>query len=211
MLGKSALAVLLLWVAAAPLPAKAPANLALEGVARSWHSNSVPSVPCALVNDGALLSFWGSNSPATDAPKDIGIEWAEPRTFACVRVRFYSERYVPATDGWRLEALSDGGWQPLDALVDNAESARWTFRFDPITATAVRLLVEKYAESRPAVNEFEVYEQEPPEPPFRGPPLLDGAFWAFHYEGWARHYETDDALAVSGGEKACHFGGAGRR
>ena len=196
MFGKSAPAVLLLWATGASLSAQAPANLALERVARSWHSNSVASVSCALVNDGTLLSFWGSNIPTTDPQKDIGIEWSKPRTFACVRVRFYSVSYIPAVGGWRLEALSDGGWQPVDALVENAESARWTFRFDPVSAIAVRLHVEKYATSRPAVNEFEVYETEPPEPSYRRAPVLDGAFWAFHYEGWARHYKTDDALAA---------------
>ncbi|MBL7039872.1 MAG: DUF4434 domain-containing protein [Pirellulaceae bacterium] len=196
MLGKYALATVLLWTETGALLAQEAANYALQGVARSWHSHSVASVPCALVNDDDPLSFWGSNSPTTDPPKDIGIEWAEPRTFACVRVRFYSERYVPAAEGWRLEALSDGRWQPLEALVENAESARWTFRFDAITTTAVRLFVERYAKSRPAVNEFEVYEGNPPRPPFRRPPVLDGAFWAFHYEGWASHYETDDALAA---------------
>ena len=171
-----------------------PENLALSGAARSWHGNSVESVPCAFVNDGDPITFWGSNAPTTDPPKDIGIEWDEPQTFSLMRVKFYSEGYVPVANGWRIEARKGDEWRQTEATVEDAESAWWTFRFDRVTTTAVRLVVTAYAEGRPAVNELEVYG-EPPDPAYRRPPVLDGAFWAFHYENWAKHFETDAALA----------------
>ncbi|MGD9497259.1 MAG: DUF4434 domain-containing protein [Armatimonadota bacterium] len=170
-------------------------NLALAGVARSWLENSGLTVSPHVVNDGNLTTWWGSNDPTPDPPKDIGIEWQEARTFSCVRVHFFSMDYVPAVDGWRVETLVDDEWRAPPATVDNPDCERWTFRFPRVTAQAVRLVVSAYAGSRPAVREFEVYEQSPPDMQLRRAPLLDGAFWAFHYPHWAQRWD-DAALAA---------------
>jgi len=177
-----------------PAWAQGAENLALAGRALSGLMNSGPTVSPALVNDGDMTTWWGSNEPTTDPPKDIGIEWEEARTFSCVRVHFFSMGYAPAVDGWSIQAMSDGVFSELPATVDNADCPRWTFRFPPVTAELVRLVVTAYAGSRPAVREFEVYEQSPPAVQLRRAPLLDGAFWAFHYAHWAEHWD-DAALA----------------
>ncbi|MGC9320069.1 MAG: DUF4434 domain-containing protein [Armatimonadota bacterium] len=177
------------------LTAQGQENLAMEGTARSWLENSGATVPPGVVNDADLTTWWGSNEPSTDPPKDIGIAWDTPRTVGCVRVLFYSTGYMPAEDGWRLEARSEGEWQQLDATVASTESSRWTFRFPPATAEAVRLVTTAYAAGRVAVAEFEVYERQPPTQDVRRPPLLDGAFWAFQYAHWAERW-GDGALAA---------------
>lgn len=170
-------------------------NLALEGTARSWLDNSGATVPPALVNDGDPLTWWGSNEPTEDPPKDIGIKWPEPREFACVRGLFHSYGYVPGVDGWRLEARSEGEWTVVPAIVDNPDCERWTFRFPVVTADAVRLVVTDYLRSRPAVAEFEVYLDDPPAPELRRPAVLDGALWQFQFEHWAERWD-DEALAA---------------
>jgi hypothetical protein len=170
-------------------------NLALEGTARSCLDNSVPTVAPALVNDGDPLSWWGSNQPTREPPKDIGIEWAVPREFSSVRVHFHSMGYVPAREGWRLEARSGGQWRRIPAVLSNPDCERWTFRFQPVSADAVRLVVTAYRSSRPAVGEFEVYAEEPPAPDLRRAPLLDGAFWQFQHARWAERWD-DEALAA---------------
>lgn len=171
-------------------------NLALTATARSWEPNAVASVPCALVNDGDALTFWGSNEPTTDPPKDIGLEWPAPQRLCTVVARFHSLGYVPAADGWKLQARRDGQWADLPAIIENPDCEWWTLRFPPVETTAVRLLVTRYALQRVAVAEFEAYDGEPARPALRRAPLLDGAFWAFHYENWAQHYATDAALAA---------------
>ncbi len=176
-------------------PALVQANLALEGRALSGLHNSGPTVPPALVNDGDMTTWWGSNDPTPDPPKDIGIAWEQARSFSCVRVHFFSMGYVPASDGWAIQVMRDGVFSDLPATVDNPDCPRWTFRFPPVTAELVRLVVTAYAGSRPAVREFEVYEQSPPAPRLRRPALLDGAFWAFHYPHWAERWD-DAALAA---------------
>lgn len=171
-------------------------NIARDGTARSWLPESHPSAPCAYVNDGDPLTFWGSNEPTTDPPKDIGILWPQARTFAAVRIKFFSLGYTPAADGWRLEVPGGDGWQALQARVDTTECEWWTLRFPPVTAAAVRLVVTGYRRNRPAVCEFEVYETAPPAPSLRRPALLDGAFWAFGYDHWAQTFATDARLAA---------------
>lgn len=171
-------------------------NLASTATARSWEPNAVASVPCGLVNDDDPLTFWASNEPTTEPPKDIGLEWAAPQRLRTIVVRFYSLGYVPAAEGWKLQVRQDGQWADLPATIDNPDCEWWTLRFPPIEARAVRLLVTQYAHQRVAVAEFQAYEDEPPRPVLRRAPLLDGAFWAFHYENWAQHYATDADLAA---------------
>jgi len=174
-------------------------NIALDGVAKSWLPNSVASVPTSLVNDGDPLTFWGSNAPSMDPPKDIGIEWESPQRFGAVLVKFYSLYYCPARDGWRLEARSDGEWTKLDAAAENTDCPWWVFQFEPTRADALRLVVDTYRLNRVAVSEFEVYEAAPPGPKLRRAPILDGAFWAFEYEHWAGDFPTDEAIAAEAG------------
>jgi len=192
---RASLKVLVVLAICMPACAQDAPNLALEGRALSGLRNSAPTVPPGLVNDGDLTTWWGSNDPTPDPPKDIGIEWEQPRSFSCVRVHFFSMGYVPAADGWAIQVMRDGVFSDVPATVDNADCPRWTFRFPPVTAALVRLVVTAYANSRPAVREFEVYEQSPPETQFRRAPLLDGALWAFHYPHWAERWD-DAALAA---------------
>ena len=188
-----------LWVAFALAVGQAASqqNLAPLGRPRSWLPTSLPSpyAPLERAVDGDPLSFWASTEPSVDPPKDIGIEWDEPRMVGAVRARFWSVGYVPADDGWALQALVDDEWQDIEARVENPDCEWWTFRFDPVTAEAVRLVVSRYAHGRPSICEFEVYASSPPSPRLRRPPLLDGAFWAFHYQHWAEAFPTDDRLA----------------
>jgi hypothetical protein len=172
-------------------------NLAPLGRPRSWLPSSLPSphAPLERAVDGDPLTFWASTEPSLDPPKDIGIEWDEPQTVGAVRARFWSVRYVPAGDGWALEALTDGEWQGIEARVENPDCEWWTFRFEPTTTRAIRLLVSRYARNRPSICEFEVYPSSPPPPGFRRPPVLDGAFWAFHYKHWAEQFAIDASLA----------------
>ncbi|NLC59533.1 MAG: hypothetical protein GX774_22065 [Armatimonadetes bacterium] len=197
------LAVLLL---AAVLPAvagqtaipPAAANLARAGTARSWLPTSQPSpyAPAERANDGDPFSFWASTEPTLDPPKDLGIEWSRPRRIGSVLVRFYSLGYQLARDGWSLEAQVGGQWRKLKATLSGADCEWWTFRFPPVSTRAVRLVITRYAENRPAISEFEVYAGKPPRPRYRRPPLLDGAFWAFHYPHWAERFATEQALAA---------------
>lgn len=192
--GAATLAIFALAYFIVAAPAQAP-NIALDGTARSWHENSVASVPVSLATDGDLLTFWGSNAPTTDPPKDLGVEWEELVTAGCVIARFYSADHAPAEDGWELQGRRDGDWFRLDATVENTDGAWWTFRFPPTQLRALRLLVTAYRHSRVAVSEFEVYGNAPEPEPLRRAPVLDGAFWAFHYENWAKHFPADELLA----------------
>jgi len=172
-----------------------PENLAPSGTARSWLQTSLPTAPAAMANDGDPLTFWASNEPTNDPPKDIGIEWAQPVTVGAVVVRFYSMGYVPAQSGWRLDVRVAGQWQDVRARVLNPDCEWWQLEFPPLQTTAVRLVVTAYAHSRPAVSELEVYSS-PPVFASRRPALLEGAFWAFHYAHWAQQYATDADLAA---------------
>lgn len=194
----AALAATLAILVVACLAVSAPAqdlNLALKGTARSWHENSVASVPVSFATDGDLLTFWGSNAPTTDPPKDMGVVWEDPVSAECVIARFYSADHAPAEGGWELQGRRDGDWFRLEATVDNTDGAWWTFRFPPAQVKALRLLVTAYRLSRVAVSEFEIYTKAPEAEPLRRAPILDGAFWAFHYENWAMHFPADDLLA----------------
>jgi hypothetical protein len=154
-----------------------------------------PFAPLERAVDGDPLTFWASTLPSEEPPKDIGIEWDTPPTVGCLVVRFYSVGYRPAPDGWRVETRVDGTWQPVEATVDHPECEWWTIRFAPTSCTAVRLVVTKYAKGRPSICELEAYANGPPQPQYRRLPLLDGAFWACEYEGWAKHFATDADLA----------------
>ncbi len=195
----------ILWIGLALSAGQSPSfsqatqhtNLAPLGRPRSWLPSSLPSpyAPLERAVDGDPLSFWASTEPSVDPPKDIGVEWDEPQTVGAVCARFWSIRYLPAEDGWVLQALVDGEWQAIEARLENPACEWWALHFEPVTAKAIRLVISRYAVNRPSICEFEVYPSSPPPLQLRRPPILDGAFWAFHYKHWAEKFATDASLA----------------
>ncbi|MBI2302500.1 MAG: DUF4434 domain-containing protein [Armatimonadetes bacterium] len=172
-------------------------NLALRATPRSWLPTSRPSpyAPLANLVDGDPTTFWTSTDPTSEPPKDVGLEWPAPLRVGSLVARFYSVGYLPAPDGWRVEVRCGGAWQSVQASVDRPHCEWWTLRFDPVETDAVRLVVTRYARTRPSLTELEAYETVPPAPAFRRSPLLDGAFMSFQYRNWATRFATDDALA----------------
>jgi len=137
-----------------------------RGTARSWDSNSGVTKSCEPEKaiDGYLDTFWASNAPNRKTPKDLGVEFPKPRTIASVRITYYNNQYVPATDGQDLQYWDGNEWQPIDDNISTSgEGATvWLHRFAPVTTTRVRIYITKMGPTpypdyeRPAIKEFEI-------------------------------------------------------
>ena len=114
--------------------------------------------------DGYGDTFWASNAPNRKTPKDLGVEFPEPRTVKGVRIAYFNKNYVPAMDGQDLQYWDGQNWCPIDDEVSagGVEGTVWLHQFPPVTTTRIRIYVTKMGPEpypdyeRPAIREFKV-------------------------------------------------------
>jgi hypothetical protein len=145
-------------------------NLAASGKARCWDPNSgvieLQGVPEAYAaeyspakaTDRDDRTYWVSNVPTAEPPKDIGVEWARPVTVACVAVKYPHAGCRPPRAGERLQCWQGGRWvDPQTQVADDERRCIRVYTLAPVRTTRVRLYITGFAEHRPSVKELEVY------------------------------------------------------
>lgn len=137
-------------------------NLARTGVASAWTEAQAGCGP-RNATDGNMESYSAVSSGsahASNLPKDLGVEWAEPVTVSQAWFWHYSKQYVPADDGYAIQYWNGEDWVAVDdALQKRDDGATWVHTFAPVTTTRLRLLVTKFSESRTAIREMAMFER----------------------------------------------------
>lgn len=145
-------------------------NLAQAGQAKCWAPNSgrierlaAParyaeefSAPKAIDMDDR--TYWVSNVPTDEPPKDIGIEWHKPVSASCVVVKYPHAGCRPPQAGERLQCWRGDNWVDVEATVtDDDRRCIRRYSFPTVETTRLRLYITRFAKYRPSVKELEVY------------------------------------------------------
>jgi len=147
-------------------------NLAATGKAQSWDANSglirlehAPDRYAAEYSPAKAVDFndrtyWLSNVPTDQPPKDLGIVWRKPVTIASVAVKYVHRECRPPAAGERVQCWMDGKWVDVrdDAVKDDRNCIR-LHNFAPVRSTRVRIYLTRFGAGPPAVKEFEVYAE----------------------------------------------------
>ncbi|MCW3838973.1 discoidin domain-containing protein [Micromonospora yasonensis] len=140
-------------------------NLAL-GQATIASSTGGVLDPCGAVDGNHTYTLLGYNRPATawadatpsEFPDQVQTTLAKPAQIGRVDLYTHADRRFALRD-WDVQALTDGGWQTV-AQVRGHTAGRYSSRFAPVTASAVRinmLATNGYAYS--TLVELEIYQQ----------------------------------------------------
>lgn len=139
-------------------------NLALGQETTASSTNGVLA-PCGVVDGNRTYTVEGYHRPATawadatpgEFPDQIETTLAEPARIGRVDMYTHAQRQFALRD-WDVQALTSAGWQTV-AQVRGHSAGLFSARFEPVTATAVRIVMlatNGYAYS--TVVELEVYE-----------------------------------------------------
>jgi len=143
-------------------------ELAAMGRAKCW-TEAQRGIAASRATDGDLETYAAVSSGIAwsgDLPKDIGIEWHAPVAVGCLRVVFYDENYAPTMDGQQLQAWGGKDWQPVAAEISKEHIGtssygdpleRWTYAFEPVTTTRIRVFITEFVQSRTAVRELQAF------------------------------------------------------
>ena len=147
------------WVNAAGQEVK---NLTKMGVAKCWTKAQIGARARNAV-DGDPETYVATSSGAantSDLPKDMGMEWPLAVSVGCFEIDYYNAAYAPADDGHQLQAWDGEDWYPIEAKVTKDEAgANWTYAFDAVETTRVRVLITKFNPSRTAVSEMRIFAE----------------------------------------------------
>lgn len=157
-------------------------NLTGIGQAKCWTEAQRGAGP-RNATDGNMDSYCATKSSlawTSDLPKDIGMEWTSPVELGAVEVVYFDHNYGPTTEGQQLQAWDGEDWYPVEAQISKrpvGESSygtpieAWTYSFEPIETTRIRVLITEFVQARTAVREFRVFEEvaEPQEREVRVP------------------------------------------
>lgn len=160
-----------------------PPDLARTGLTARptcWLANSgiTPGYGPERAFDLDPDSYWASNDPKWDLPKDLGLEFSEPVAVGGADIAFVFQdvAWAPEPGGAALQIWRNEEWQTVDAspLIEDrsvvrpgspqAEEQRvlWHYAFPYVTTTRVRLVVTKGR--RPAVADLRVHVAAPAYP-----------------------------------------------
>lgn len=160
-----------LFVYAAKNPPGGDDNIAAIG---SIDPNTIDDDLYSLADaiDGNPKTYWASNAPSKQVPKDMVLTLRKPKTVRGATLSYYNEGQAPHPDGG-LKILvrdkQDAAWSEVDYTVTRREAAdpepavQWTLAFDaPVDIKQVRFLFVKMKDiegrntDRPAVREVEL-------------------------------------------------------
>lgn len=135
-------------------------ELAHLGTASAWTEAQAGCGP-SDATDGDLESYSAVSSRAphtSDLPKDLGVEWDEPRTISQAWFWHYSPPYAPAEDGHDIQVWDGKQWVSVDDTVEVLDDgATWVHTFEPVETTRLRLYVTAFAQSRTAIREMKMF------------------------------------------------------
>jgi hypothetical protein len=92
--------------------------------------------------------------PQATGPHWVQLSWPAPVTFNVVHVSFQTADTAPGR--FAVEAHADGSFRPL-AEIDRNRHRRHVLGFDPLTTSAIRVVLDEPA----AICELRVYEEPP--------------------------------------------------
>ena len=132
------------------------ASLALGApIPRSWIPE--PKTLSGAVTDGDSQTYELLCSGAQSDPCDIGLEWDSPQSTGELVIDYATlggRAYEPSAAGQRLEYWTASGWRSIPAATEidyrnqgefaplqGSGTARWTYRFDPVRTTRLRVLL----------------------------------------------------------------------
>ena len=137
-------------------------DLIRTGEAKAWTEAQKGCNPQGAV-DGNPDSYCAVSSGAPhsgDLPKDLGMEWPGAVSVGCFQIDYHSREYAPADDGHQLQASDGKDWHPIKAQVTKDESgANWTYTFDVVETTRIRVFITKFNPSRTAVREMRIFPE----------------------------------------------------
>lgn len=122
------------------------------GVEKAWTGYNDQNDDLAAIYDGREPIYSADQShrffrmrPPVGSPAWIEYEFREPRRISSTRVYWFDDkRFCRLPETWRIVALVDGEWAPVNADGDYTvvRDGFSTMRFEPVVATAVRIEVE---------------------------------------------------------------------
>ena len=127
-------------------------NLAVDLEVEADHTRENASrFKASNVIDGDPDTYWAAQEDR--ASGSIVLNFDEPTSFN----RFLVQEFIPLgqrVKEFTLEAMIDGQWEEIDA--QTTIGYKRILRFDPVTATAIRLNI-KAAKASPLISNIEVY------------------------------------------------------
>jgi len=147
-------------------------SLATASTPRSWLPE--PKILSNAVSDGNPESYELLCTGAQADPCDIGLEWGSPQsigTFIIDYATLSGRAYEPSAAGQRLEFWTGATWRSVPAsieidyrkqaefaLLQGGGTARWTYRFQPVRTTRLRVLLTQPANLDPGHRCYAVRE-----------------------------------------------------
>lgn len=119
------------------------------------------------VNDGLVFHGPTPNNrwTAYESPNDsdwLEIDFGEPRTVGRLELHLYDDRGgVQAPESYSVELWDGSAWKPVQGASKSPEAPRGrqknTVRFQPVSASKVRVVFQHRGKARPGVTELEVW------------------------------------------------------
>jgi len=139
---------------------------------RSWLP--APKTLSAAVTDSDPQTYELLCTGAQSDPCDIGLEWDSPHPADALVIDYATlsgRAYEPSPSGQRLEYWTGSAWRAIPAaieidyrnqaefaLLEASGTARWTYRFQPIRTTRLRVLLTQPKYSDPGHRCYAVRE-----------------------------------------------------
>jgi hypothetical protein len=132
------------------------------GTAKCWTEAQRGASPRNAVdgNPETYAAVSSSADWARDLPKDIGVEWSEPVSVGSLEIEYYNATYGPTDAGQELQAWDGEDWYPIQAQITRDETgANWTYAFEPVETTRLRVFITEFAQARTAVAELRIFPE----------------------------------------------------
>ncbi len=96
----------------------------------------------------------------SELPKDLGVEWSDPVQVGCFQIDYYDASYAPTDAGQQLQGWDGEDWYPIAAEIEKDETgANWTYTFEPIETTRIRVFITEFNPSRTAIAEMRIFPE----------------------------------------------------
>ncbi len=132
------------------------------GTAKYWtEAQRGARVRDAVDGNPETYAATKSSLPHTsDLPKDLGVEWSDPVKVGCFQIDYYNAQYGPTDSGQQLQGWDGEDWYPIEAEITKDETgANWTYVFEPIETTRIRVFITEFNGGRTAVREMRVFPE----------------------------------------------------